>query len=127
MALYPYSTVQPAEAALAAIAIPSGCMVVIPVDMTVRQVMQIILRQVSQTEDFCLRAWISLRPGGPSIGTFITMPVAVFTPAPLIIYVGEMDLPMNCYPVQVVPGTYTLNIQNLINQATAVAYSSIDS
>lgn len=127
MALYPYTTIQPVEAALAATVIPSGCMVVIPLDMTLLQIMQITLRQVSQTEDFCLRAWVSLRPGGLSIGSFITMPISVFTPAPLLVYVGERDLPLDCYAVQVVPGKFCLNIQNLINQAAAVTYSSVDS
>ena len=125
MSLYPTIVLDAATAALDNNFIPPGTLVVIPIDMTVPQMTQISMAQLSLTQDYSLRTWVSVYPGGRVIDALF--PILRTVGLPFIIYVAGQTPPANAtYTILVTPGNYYLNILNLTNEANVFAFSQTD-
>ena len=122
MDLYPTTVLDAATAASDNNTIPSGNLIVIPIDMTVTQMTQITLRQISLTQDYSLRMWLSVYPHGMTVepGMF---PVLRFGGVPFVIYVAPQTPPSDTYPIFVLPGVYMMNILNLNNETNMFTFS----
>ena len=118
MSLYPTTVLDATTAASGNNLIPSGTLLVIPIDMTVTQMTQIGLAQLSLTQDYSLRTWVSVYPDGMPIGGIF--PILRFASLPFTIYIAGQTPPQNTgYGVLVTPGSYYLNILNLTNEANS--------
>lgn len=128
MSLYPTIFLTVAEASPEPNFMPSGTLVVIPIDMTVNQMVEISVNQMSNTQDYSMRGSLSVYPGGdpiPSssfegIGTFAVMKYGAY---PLAVYVPGQIPPENTFPIQVSPGVYNLNILNLTNEKNIFGFA----
>lgn len=128
MSLYPSITVDPNTAAASPTFVPAGQMILIPLDMTSVMMTQISLAQLSLTQDFALRAWVSPFPEGISV---VAAPSNVFPVMrtgglPITVYVSPENPPTGTLPIEVIPGFYYLNILNLTNATTAFSFSKTD-
>lgn len=125
--LYPVITFDPVVAAVNPNSLPSGTLALVVIDMTSVLMTQIYVSQVSLTEDFCMRGWVSEQPAGISIiFPFPDMfPLVRMTPRPLVIYVHGQTPPINNILAPVTPGLYYLNILNLTNSPAMFAFSQI--
>ena len=125
MSLYPTTVLDATTAASGNNLIPSGTLLVIPIDMTFTQMTQIGLAQLSLTQDYSLRTWVSVYPDGMPIGGIF--PILRFASLPFTIYIAGQTPPQNTgYGVLVTPGSYYLNILNLTNEANVLRFSQID-
>jgi hypothetical protein len=126
--LYPSFVLDPVLAAANPNVIPSGTLALIPIDMTVTQMTKIIVTQVSLTQDFGLRGWVSQYPLGISLIVPLpdTFSLSRMTPAPLLIYVvDQIPLP-DMILAPVLAGLYYLNILNLTNLPAVFAFFKTD-
>ena len=102
------------------IMISSGTWIGLPLDLISSSQVQITLVQVSYTQDYSLRYWISLYPFG--------LPLA--PPRPVM---KTAQLPIRvCVPgygaedamrIEVEPGCYILNVYNLTNQSNLLEFT----
>ena len=125
MTLYPITNLSPLVAAIGGNLLPSGSLITIPIDMTIAQMTQIIVGQISQTEDFGMRGWISLYPDGISLisGLSSVFPLMRMSPQPLVIYIQGQIPPVGAIEALVKPGQYYLNILNLTNTQSMFAFA----
>jgi hypothetical protein len=126
MALYPTVILDPTVAMTGPNLLPSGSLVALPIDMSVVRMTQIILGQLSMTEDFGLRAWVSLYANGISLIAPAwpdTFSLSRMTPRALVIYVRGQTPPLDTILVPIVPGHYYLNILNLTNSLTMFGFT----
>lgn len=124
MNLYPITILDAATAGSANNLMPSGTMLVIPIDMNDIQMTQISMAQLSLTQDYSLRTWVSLYPASiPIDGLY---PILRAASVPFIIYVAGQTPPANTKPILVTPGRYFLNILNLTNEQNVLAFSMVD-
>ena len=126
--LYPHYTLDPASASAEPNLLASGTLALIPVDMTVTQMTRIVMTQVSLSQDFGIRCWLSRYPLGESV---IAPPPGMMalsrmTPRPLIVYTAEQTPPSNTVLAQVPPGLYYLNVLNLTNCPVIFLFSYTD-
>lgn len=124
MSLYPTTIIDP-DAALGNNAIASGTLISIPIDMTNSQMIQIVLSQLSLTQDYSLRTWVSIYPDGKAIAPGL-FPILRNGGLPFIVYVPGQTPPSNTYAIQVTPGSYYLNILNLTNEANVFSFNLIE-
>lgn len=115
MSLYPTTVIDPATLALEPNIIQPGNLIVAPIDMTEAQMVQIDLQQMSNTQYFSLRAWLSLYQNGIAYppGNYS---VLNWAGAPIVIYVPGQTPPDYTFAIEVPPGMYFLNILNLTNE-----------
>src|ERR1700742_440466 len=96
--LYPIINLDPATATANNTVLPPGNCAVIAIDMTIVQMSQIILTQISHTEDFGLRGWVSVYPAGISIikgmPDYFSLPR--MNPRPLVLYVPSLFPNFDC-------------------------------
>lgn len=97
--------------------LPPGNLIVVPLDMTIVQMTQIMLQQMSNTQDYSMRAWISQFPGGIPLGSGIYSVLKFGAGLPIIVHVASQTPPENTFPVLVSPTEYFVNILNLTNEA----------
>lgn len=123
VSLYPTTVLEASVAAEEPNVILAGTLTVIPLDMTVSQMVQLNLWQMSiWTEDFSLRAWISVfengipYPPGPT-------PIIRYGGAPIVVYVESQTPPEHSIAVPVPPGVYFLNILNLTNSTNIYGFA----
>jgi hypothetical protein len=129
MSLYPTVVLDPTVAMSGPNLAPSGSLITLPLDMSVVLMKQIIVAQLSLTEDFSLRAWVSIYPNGISLITPAwpdTFALSRMTPRPLVLYVRGQIPPDETILVPVVPGQYYLNILNLTNQLNLFGFTMSD-
>lgn len=124
MSLYPTTIIDP-DAALGNNAIASGTLICIPIDMTSSQMVQIVLSQLSLTQDYSLRTWVSVYPDGNAIAPGL-FPILRNGGLPFIVYVPGQTPPSNTYAIRVTPGSYYLNILNLTNEANVFSFNLIE-
>lgn len=103
------------------IPIPSGALVSWPLDLTSASMIQIILAQLSLTQDYSLRAWISVYVNGIPLAPGY-VPVMQTGGLPLVVYISPQTPPANTFAVPVSPGLYVLNVFNLTNEANVLGY-----
>jgi hypothetical protein len=107
------------------IPIASGALWTQPFDLTLSGgMLQILLVQVSYTQDFSLRAWVSQYANG--------MPyppgyIAVLKTAnlPIVIHTGMITPLPGTWDISVPVTACTLNVFNLTNEANILGYSLI--
>lgn len=123
--LYPSITIDPTVATGTANMLPAGMVALIPINMSVVQMMQIILVQVSQSEDFGMQAWLSVAPAGLSLITPFPNVFSLMrtTPRPLILFLHGQTPPVDAIFAPVIAGHYILNILNLTNSAAAFGFA----
>jgi hypothetical protein len=121
MSLYPVTITDPATVSVGNNGIASGTLIAVSIDMTSTQMMQIVMAQLSLTQDYSLRTWVSVYPDGNAIapGVFPILRNGI----PFIIYVAGQTPPSNTYAILVTPGSYFLNILNLTNENNVFAFS----
>ena len=125
MSLYPTTFLDATTAAADNNLMPPGTLTVIPINMTVTQMTQINLAQLSLTQDYSMRMWVSVYPDGIPIGGMY--PILRFAGLPFTIYIAGQTPPQNTgYAINVTPGRYYLNILNLTNEANVLRFSQID-
>lgn len=124
---YPIYTISPESASASANALPSGCVAVIPIDMTVTRMTSILLAQLTLTQDFSLRTWVSIFQNGipvnPQPNTYPVLKVNGFA---LVLYVPPETPPSGTIPIPVSSGKYYLNVLNLTNEANLFSFSKTD-
>jgi hypothetical protein len=123
--LYPSITLDPLIANLHNNVVPSGTLVVLPIDMTSVQMTQIKMLQISFTQDFSLRAWLSVYPGGTPLppGYF---PLLRTSGVPFVVYcAGQTPSPPDLASL-VEPGRYMLNVLNLTNVENEFSFNKMD-
>ena len=103
---------------------PSGALIVIPIDMLGVQMTQISMAQLALTQDYSLRTWVSLDPDGLAIERYF--PILRTGGVPFVIYIAGFTPPANTSPILVTPGSYFLNILNLTNEQNVLAFNQID-
>ena len=127
MSLYPIVILTPSEASIAPNLIMPGNLIVIPLDMTTIQMTSIDLQQVSNTQDYSMRAWLSVYQNGAPLpssdGVSGIFPIIKFSLFPIIIYIESQTPPANSFPILVTPGLYNLNILNLTNERNVFNFS----
>jgi hypothetical protein len=123
--LYPSIQLDPITATGTPNLLPSGTIALIPLDMSVVRMMQIILVQVSLTEDFGMQAWVSQVPAGLSLITPFpnVFPLVSTTPRPLIIFLRGQTPTPGAILAQVISGQYYLNVLNLTNSPTMFGFA----
>jgi hypothetical protein len=121
MSLYPITVATAATLSINPNLIASGSLIAVPIDMTANQMIQIILQQASNTQDFGLRASISLWEDGIAIGE--TYPLLRFAGLPVVVYVEGQTPPVETVPILVAPGYYFVNVLNLTNSPAYFAFS----
>ncbi len=131
MTLYPITILDAVDAVLEPNPILSGTETIIPIDMTTTLMTELTVFQMSNTQDFSLRAWLSKYQNGialPSIGfaTGGNYPIRRFGGVPIIIYVAGQSPPANTFPIEVTPGQYYLNILNLTNEQNIFGFTKTD-
>jgi hypothetical protein len=127
--LYPYSFLDPVTAMNGPNLLPSGSLVLMSIDMTTTQMTRIIITQVSLTQDFGMRYWLSQYPAGVSVigSSPHELAVSRMSPMPLIIYnVGQTPSDDRASLAQVMPGIYYLNVLNLTNCPAVFLFSTTD-
>ena len=124
MSLYPTTILDAESAGLRPNPIPSGSLIVIPIDMTTVAMTQVMLVQVSYTQDYSLRTWLSLHPDGLAIAGVI--PILKTAGIPLVIHIADQILPPDVNAIAVEPGQYMLNVLNLTNEANVFSFSKTD-
>lgn len=125
MSLFPITELDANTAAQGNNLLPAGTLIVIPIDMTSVRMTQITVAQVSATQDYSMRTWLSEFPDGVAIapGPF---PVLRTSGLPFVVYITGQTPPDGCYAMLVTPGTYILNIVNLTNEANLFSFSKTD-
>jgi hypothetical protein len=123
MTLYPTITLDPLTTVIGGNIVPAGSLVIMPIDMSAVLMRQIIVGQISQTEDFGMRGWVSLYPNGISLitGLNAVFPLMRMSPQPLVVYVQGQSPPLGSIQALVTPGLYYLNILNLTNTQSMFA------
>lgn len=124
MPLYPVIDLDPMVATSDFNLIPSGSLVTIVIDMIATTLSVLTLIQVSLTQDFSLRGWISSAPDGIPIGHY--MPILRVGGWPIVVYVPPETPPEDCIPIAVESRRYYLNILNLTNEANVFKFSKAD-
>jgi hypothetical protein len=124
MSLYPM-TIKDASTLSEPNLLASGSMIIAPIDMTTIQMTQITLQQMSNTQDFGIRAWVSLYQDGIALGAG-NYPLLKFGGLPIIIHTSAQTPPDECFPVLVEAGPYFLNILNLTNSSCYFGFSKTD-
>lgn len=105
-----------------------GNMTCVPIDMTTVRMTQITMQQLSNTQDYSLRAWVSLYREGVALGddskkTYTIMRNILL---PIIIYTAGQVPPVESFSVLVEPNYYFLNILNLTNEANYFSFVKTD-
>ena len=95
-----------------------------PVDLTNVNMIQITLAQLSQTQDYSLRAWVSVYEQGVPLPPGAT-PVMRISGFPFIVYTASQIPPAASIAVLVAPGVYVLNVFNLTNEQNILGYSML--
>lgn len=125
MSLYPIIELDPEIAALDPNMLPAGTLIVLPVDMSSVQMVQIVLVQLSQTQDYSMRTWLSRYPDGIAIAPGV-FPVLRGQGLPFVIHTADQTPPENTNAIQVEAGNYILNILNLTNEINVFSFSTTD-
>jgi hypothetical protein len=125
--LYPHIFIDAVTAGNGPNLLPSGNLALVQIDMTVTQMTRIIVTQVSLTQDFGMRFWLSVKPLGSSIISTWPRELAVsrMTPEALFIYTFGQT-PDSGSLAQIAPGLYYLNILNLTNCPSVFMFSKTD-
>ncbi len=134
MSLYPIIQIDPSIAVLDPNKIPSGTLIVIPIDMTTVNMTSLTISQVSNTQDFSLRAWVSIYRDGdalpspalpqPSSGIY---PVLRWVGLPLVLYLPGFTPPDDTVPIALPgPGLYYFNLLNLTNELNYFGFGKTD-
>jgi hypothetical protein len=95
-----------------------------PIDLSDGGMIVVTLVQVSETQDYSLRAWVSQYANGVPLAPGYT-PVYRGFGWPLTIYTAPQTPPPNTIAIAVTPGVYVLNVLNLTNELNVVAYNAI--
>jgi hypothetical protein len=125
MGLYPTTILDAVTAASGYNCIYAGTLVAIPIDMAATQMSEITLAQMSHTQDYSLRAWLSEYVGGVAIPPGF-IPVLKTASVPIVIYTASQTPPANTIGIPVVSDCYILNILNLTNENNVFAFSKTD-
>jgi hypothetical protein len=107
-------------------AIDSSNLLVIPITIPALQGLMFGLAQLSPTQDYSLRAWISRTPGGDFVPTNASYWHLNRTPDQLIL-VYDMNgtpPPGNILAIPLFVGDYNLNILNLVNTENVFSFSA---
>lgn len=130
MGLYPITFLDAITAALAPNSIPSATLVAIPIDMTTVQMTQITVAQLSFTQNYSLRAWLSIDPAGiplkPNTPPDFFPVLGVLVGLPIVIYTAPQTPPVNTIDIVVAAGNYIFNILNLTNELNVFGFSKTD-
>lgn len=130
MALYPITFLDAVTAGMAPNPIPSATLVAIPIDMSTVQMTQLTVAQLSFTQNYSLRAWLSVYPAGiplppdappdffPVLGAMVGLPI--------VIYTATQTPPGNTLDILVDAGSYIFNILNLTNELNVFGFSKTD-
>jgi hypothetical protein len=107
------------------LSLPSGGWIGLSLDLTTLVRAQITLTQLSYTQDFSVRAWISVYPNGIAVPPG-PWPVLRTGGLPILVYT-DAQMPMaDIVPVPLAPAQYTLNLRNLTNEDNLVGYSRLN-
>lgn len=128
MSIYPISITDAATLSTEPNRISPGNMTCVPIDMTTVRMTKILLQQASNTQDYSLRAWLSLYQEGValadnSIKTYTIMRNVLL---PIIIYTAGQTPDAESFSVLVVPNYYFLNILNLTNEVNYFSFIKMD-
>ena len=106
--------------------VPPGNLVAVPLSIISGQVLKFVVLQNSPTQDFSMRAWISITPGGATVGNTLTTQYWPVVRYPDVIVLHDMNvvLPDVLRTIPVLPGSYTLNVLNLVNEKNVFTYST---
>lgn len=130
MGLYSTTMLAATAAVAAPNPIPSSTLVAIPIDMTTVQMTQITVAQLSFTQNYSLRAWVSTYPGGiplnPDTPPDFFPVLANMVGLPIVIYTPSHTPPANTLDILVEAGSYVFNILNLTNEANVFGFSKTD-
>lgn len=121
MALYPTTVIDNATLAQEPNFINPSSLIVTPIDMTTAQMVQIDVQQMSNTQYFSLRAWVSQFQNGIAFAPG-NYPVLTWAGALIVIYVPGQTPSANTFAIQVPVGTYWFNILNLTNEHNVFSF-----
>lgn len=122
---------QVAEAAAQGFArIPPGGLYVVSLELAPASLAQIIMAQASPTEDWSLRSWLSAVPRGEALASLMPPFSALFWSLPrtlvlpVVLYTPEQTPPAPALAIAANPGTYYVNVLNLVNAAATLSFTS---
>lgn len=131
MSLYPTTVLDVITAAENPNPIQPGNLIVIPIDMTSTVMTTIDLQQMSNTQDFSMRAWLSIYPSGAALPSDDNpagiYPVIKFSQYNIVVYQNGQTPAESTFPINVLPGMYFLNILNLTNELNYFGFTKTDS
>ena len=130
MSLYPTTVLDAVTAALNPNPIQPGNLIVIPIDMTSTLMTSIDLQQMSNTQDYSMRAWLSVYESGIALPSDANpagiYPVIKFSQYNIIVYREGQTPPESTFPILVPAGEYFLNILNLTNELNYFGFTKTD-
>jgi len=107
--------------------LPPGNLAVIQLNVMSGQIVKFAMLQNSATQDFSMRAWVSLVPSGKTLGTNVA---TEFWPLPRVpnlcaVYDQSLEPPDDILrAIPVLPGVYILNILNLIGAINVFSFTT---
>src|SRR3569623_119827 len=103
------------EVAEQTVPVASGNLIMFPVDSSQFNMLQITLSQLSQTQDYSLRAWVSVYPNGTPLAPGYVSVLKVGG-LPLVLSVFGLISPINTLLCPIaLRQQYMLNVLNLTN------------
>lgn len=127
MPLYP-TTLLDYEAALGYVPVDDRSLVVIPITVPATSATSFVLTHTAPVQDWSLQAWVSASPFSRSVET--AYPAAYWelqrmSPQPLCLYTADAVPLANSHAIMLDPGTYFLNVLNLINEPNLFQFARI--
>ena len=107
--------------------LPPGNLAVIQLNVMSGQIVKFAMLQNSATQDFSMRAWVSVVPSGKTLGTDAATEFWPLPRVPNLCAVYDWSLPVPdgiLRTIAVVPGVYILNILNLINAINVFSFTT---
>lgn len=127
MPLYP-TTILDYEAALGYVPVDDRSLVVIPITVAATSVNNFALTHVAPVQDWSLQAWISAKPFSMSVegcGPAAYWELQRISPQILCLYTSDVIPLAGSHSVCVLPGTYFLNVLNLVNEPNLFQFASV--
>lgn len=107
----------------------SSNLMVVPLVINPQQGQMLALAQLSPTQDYSLRFWLSMKPNGIFVPTNASFYHMNRTADRLYLYYDMNSTPPsapNILGIPVPTGSYKLNILNLVNAENVFSFSSTD-
>ena len=106
---------------------PQGSLALIPITIDPGQAVRVVLLQTGPAQDFSMRAWVSVLPDGVSVSTDSVSAYWSLPRMPDMFILHDVAVTPDATAfrtIPVPPGSYVLNILNLVNSENTFSFST---